>query len=260
MVAEWTVKSPWLYQLFSERWVLSFSLGLSDLIDIPCRLNENPSIGRKVAHHSGAISGSDSLEGDSDDEDLNNEMGGSRSFQSSARLSTPALSCRSRSLTPLSRASRSSTPLSRASRATTHSPRATTDPPYSQSNPSQSPALPQEQLRPLKTSNGSQYTPGVPFPTYKKTRTSRAPSSSIDPAMLQNLVSNSSQMIMLMMESNQERLDLMKRREQRVAEQHRSEVFAQRAQTLQQIVSNDNLPDEIRNEASQAFVKLLRGD
>jgi len=36
MVAEWTVKSPWLYQLFSERWVLSFSLGLSDLIDIPC--------------------------------------------------------------------------------------------------------------------------------------------------------------------------------------------------------------------------------
>ena len=223
------------------------------------RLNENPSIGRKVAHHSGEISGSESSEG-SGDENVNNGMQGPRSLRSSsARLSTSSVSAASRSSTPLFHASRSSTPLSHSSRATTHSPHPATTPLYSQPDPSQSPA-PSQGLT-LETSNGSQYSPGVPFPIHKKVRSSRTPSSSsIDPATLHGLISNSSQMVMLMAKSTQERLDLMKQWKERMAEQHRSQVFAQQAQTYQQIISDKNLPDEVRNEAHQALMKLLRSN
>lgn len=61
------------------------------------------------------------------------------------------------------------------------------------------------------------------------------------------------------MKSNQERLDLMKQREQRAAEQHRSQVLAQQAPIYQQIISDNNLPDEVREQARQALMKLLSG-
>lgn len=62
------------------------------------------------------------------------------------------------------------------------------------------------------------------------------------------------------MKSNQERLELMKQREQRAAEQHRSQILAQEAPVYQQIISNDNLPDETREAAHQALMKLLSGN
>ena len=66
-------------------------------------------------------------------------------------------------------------------------------------------------------------------------------------------------MITFMIQSNQERLDLMKQREQHMAEQHRSQVIAQQAPIYHQIISNDSLSDELRQEAHQALMKLLRG-
>lgn len=78
--------------------------------------------------------------------------------------------------------------------------------------------------------------------------------------MIHGLVSNSSQMIAFMMKSNQERLDLVKQREQRATEQHRAQILAQQAPIYQQIISDNNLSDDIREEAHQALMKLIRGD
>lgn len=63
-----------------------------------------------------------------------------------------------------------------------------------------------------------------------------------------------------MMKVNEHRLDLMKQREQRNAEQHQSQLLAQRAPVYQQIISDHNLPDQVREEARQALMKLLRSD
>jgi transcription initiation factor TFIIIB Brf1 subunit/transcription initiation factor TFIIB len=120
----------------------------------------------------------------------------------------------------------------------------------------------------LETGNKSQYTPGVPFPIHKKAQTSRTPpsSSKVDLALVNDLISSSSQMVTFMMESKQERsdlikqrLDIMRQQEQRAAEQHRSQVLAQQAPIYQSIISNHDLPDEVREEAHQALMKLLRG-
>lgn len=67
-------------------------------------------------------------------------------------------------------------------------------------------------------------------------------------------------MVTFMAKANQERLDLMKQREQRAAEQHRSQVLAQQVPIFQGIISNNSLSDEVREEAHAALLKLLRGD
>jgi CII-binding regulator of phage lambda lysogenization HflD len=74
-------------------------------------------------------------------------------------------------------------------------------------------------------------------------------------------------MVASMMESKQERLDFMKQRldimkqqEQRAAEQHQSQILAQQAQIYQNVISNYNLSDEVREEAHRALMKLLRGN
>ena len=214
------------------------------------RLNENPSIGRKVAYHSGLISDSEPSEGSSDESP--HEPQHSHSARSSSRSLTPSLPSVSRSSTP----------------SLFHTSRSRTSSPYPSSHQlSQEPGLPepstplQQSSRPLGSRRKPEYTPGVPVPVHKKVRALRTPSSSsVDPAIMQDLVANSSQMISLMLKTNAERLDLAKQREQRAAEQHQSQLLAQQSSVYQQIITNDNLPDDVRKEAQQALIKLLRGN
>lgn len=67
-------------------------------------------------------------------------------------------------------------------------------------------------------------------------------------------------MVISMMKANQDRLDLMKQQEQHTAEQHQSLLLAQRVPVYQQIISDHNLPDQIREEAHQALMKLLHSE
>ena len=62
------------------------------------------------------------------------------------------------------------------------------------------------------------------------------------------------------MKSNQERLDLMKQQEQRATEQHQAQILAQQALIYQQIISDNNLSDDIWEEAYQALMKLICGN
>ena len=202
------------------------------------RLNENPSIGHRIEHHSGEISSSEPSSDSSDNEGSDNKILRSHSVGSSS----------TRSSTPL---------LSHTSRGTTHSPNSI----------SRRGSLPRSQSR--ASSYGppgflggadNQYTPGVPFPVHKKARTSRTSSSSINSTVIHDLVSHSSQMIALMAKITESQLELARQREQRTAEQHRSQLLVQQAPVYQQIISNHTLPDQTREEACQALERLIRGN
>jgi hypothetical protein len=181
---------------------------------------------------------------------------------SKSRLIGQALNHRGSRMESAHRTSRSLTPsLSHTSRAITCLPHLASHPLYSQSDTPQPPMPSQGLSRSLETSDKSQYTPGVHFAIHKKAYTSRTPSSSsIDPTMIYSLVLNSSQMLTFMMKSNQEQLDLMKQQEQCTAKQHWSQVLALQVPIYKQIICNNDLSDEVQEEAHQALVKLLHGD
>ena len=214
------------------------------------RLNENPSIGHKVAYHSGSISDSEPS-GESSDESLH-EPQCSNSVGSSSRSLTPSQSSASRSSTP----SLFYTPGSRTS-----SPHPSSYQLSQESNLLEPSTHLQGPSRPLGSRRKPEYTPGVPVPIHKKVRALHPPSSSsVDSAAIQDLVANSSQMISLMLKTNTEQLNLAKEREKRAAEQHQSQLLAQQSSVYQQIITNNDLPDDVRKEAQQALIKLLHGN
>lgn len=67
-------------------------------------------------------------------------------------------------------------------------------------------------------------------------------------------------MIEFITKANQERLDFARQREQRAAEQHQVQVRTQEASLYREIISDLTLPADVREEARNSLIKLLRND